>query len=127
MDTLNRILRKVGTVQLGLLRTENDNGKLSWQARAGTNENVLNCIIENKEDEDMISLLSRNVSLIQKDKHDYLYITCRVKEEVKKNSVIIMSLEVLRACWFTRRTRGNMRWLQEKYMYDAYTEIDIAS
>jgi hypothetical protein len=124
MDTLHRILRKVETVQLGLLRTENDNGKLSWQARAGTDNNLLNCIIENEID---ISLLSRNVSLIQKDKHDYLYITCRVKEEVKRNTAVIMSLEILRACWFTRRSRGSVTWLQEKYMYDAFVEMDIAS
>jgi hypothetical protein len=125
MDTLSRILRKVETVQRGLLRTDNDNGKLSWQARAGTDNNLLNCIIEHNETD--ISLLSRNVSLIQKDKHDYLYITCRVKEEVKRNTAIIMSLEILRACWFTRRSRGSVTWLQEKYMYDALPEMDIAS
>jgi hypothetical protein len=125
MDTLNKILQKIGTVQLGLLRTENDNGKLTWQARAGTNENLLNCIIENSDID--ISLLSRTVSLVQKDKENYLYITCRVTDEVKRNSVVVMSLEVLKACWFTRRSRGTMRWLQEKYMYEAYPEMDMAS
>ena len=123
--TLQKILQKVGSVQTGLLRYGNDEGKLSWHARAGTYDESMNCIVNNDND---ISLLAKNVNFIQKDKHDYLYITCRVKEGVVKNSATIISMEVLKACWFIRRSRGSVTWLQEKYIYEALPgKIDMAS
>jgi hypothetical protein len=124
--TLEKILRKVEAVQLGLLRFENKNQKLLMQARAGKNEDLLNCIIQ--QDACSVSLLEKNVSLIQKDKEDYLYITCKVKEEILKNTAVIISMEILKACWFTRRSKGSVSWLQEKYMYEILEEdMNIAS
>ena len=102
--TLQKILRKVERVQLGLLRCEAVDQKLLLQARAGATEDSLNCIVNTESCEG--SLLSRNVNLIQKDKEDYLYISCRVKDEVVRNSATIVSMEVLKACWFTRKSNG---------------------
>ena len=120
ITTLQTILKKVADVQLALLRVENKDQKMLMQARAGTNEDFLNCIIH--PEELGISLLERHVSLIQKDKKDYLYITCKVKEEVRKDKAVIISLEVLKACWFTCRSKGRVSWLQEKYMYETLPE-----
>lgn len=125
-SALYKILKKVEAVQLGLLRCENNDKRLLLHARAGTDEELLNCIV-NTDDWD-ISLLSQHVSLIQKDKQDYLYITCRVKDEIRKDTAAIVSMEILRACWFTRRSKGSVTWLQEKYMYEAMQQkMDIAS
>jgi len=125
-NTLQKILRKVESVQVGLLRVENKNEKLLLQARAGASQDHLNCIIEKNNKSD--SLLSRNVSLIQKDKQDYLYISCKVKEEIQNKSAVIMSMEVLKACWFTRRSKGSVSWLQQKYTYEALSNnLDLAS
>jgi hypothetical protein len=125
-SALYKILKKVEAVQLGLLRCENNEKRLLLQARAGTDEEFVNCIVNT--DAWDISLLSQNVSLIQKDKQDYLYITCRVKEEIRKDAAAIVSMEVLRACWFTRKSRGSVTWLQEKYMYEAMQQkMDKAS
>lgn len=124
--TLQKILRKVESVQVGLLRVENKDEKLSLQARAGTNLDQLNCIVEKSNNSD--SLLSRNVSLIQKDKLDYLYISCKVKEEIQNKTAVIMSMEILKACWFTRRSKGSVSWLQQKYSYEALSsDLDLAS
>lgn len=124
--TLQKILKKVESVQLGLLRCSNEDKRLLLQARAGLNEESVNCIVNNENCE--LSLLSKNVNLIQKDKHDYLYITCKVKEEVKKNSAVIISMEVIKASWFIRKSRGSVSWLQEKYRYSSLNEeIDLAS
>ena len=123
--TLQKILQKVGDVQTGLLRYGSDEKKLSWHGRAATCDDSVNCIVTNEND---ISFLAKHVNFIQKDKHDYLYISCRVKEEVVKNSATIISMEVLKACWFTRRSRGSVTWLQEKYIYEAIpAKIDLAS
>lgn len=123
---LQRILQKVESVQLGLLRLNDEEQRISIPARAGRVENELNCVF--KSEGDRLSLLSRQVNLIQKDKDDYLYISCRVKDEVVKNSATVISMEVLKACWFTRKSKGNSSWLKEKYMYEAMDDkIDLAS
>lgn len=123
---LKKILSKVKSVQLGLLRCQKDDQKLLLQTRAGTLNEQVNCIVDNKSVD--VSLLSSNVNLIQKDKDDFLYITCRVTDQVVRNTAIIVSMEVLKASWFTRMTRGSVTWLKEKYTYDALSgEIDLAS
>lgn len=123
---LKKILSKVKSVQLGLLRCQKDDKKLLLQTRAGTVNEQVNCIVENKSVEG--DLLASNVNLIQKDKDDYLYITCRVTDQVVRNTATIVSMEVLKASWFTRMTRGSVTWLKEKYTYDALSEeIDLAS
>lgn len=123
---LKMILSKVKSVQLGLLRCQKDDQKLLLQTRAGTLNEQVNCIVDNKSVD--VSLLSSNVNLIQKDKDDFLYITCRVTDQVVRNTAIIVSMEVLKASWFTRMTRGSVTWLKEKYTYDALSgEIDLAS
>jgi hypothetical protein len=124
---LEKILQKVSSVQLGLLRCQLETEKLSLHARAGSVENELNCVFSSPEAE--VSLLSRNVNLIQMDKDDYLYIACMVKDEVRKDQAMIISLEVVKACWFTRKSKGSVSWLQEKYMYESALDggIDLAS
>lgn len=86
-------------------------------ARAGSDQELLNCIVT-KPGEEKKEYQFRNVSLIQKDKHDYLYITCKVREQTHNNKAVIMSMEVIKACWFTRRSRGSVTWLQQKYSYE---------
>jgi hypothetical protein len=125
-NTLQKIVRKIEAVQRGLLRVESADQKLLMQARIGKNEELLNCIVD--IDGCQLSLLERHVSLIQKDKEDYLYISCKVTDEVRKDAAVIISMEILKACWFTRRTRGSVSWLQEKYMYEVLQQdISLAS
>jgi hypothetical protein len=84
----------------------------------------LSCII--REGEEM-PLLNRRVSLIQKHKDDYLYISGEIDDEVKLNCKVV-SFRIAKACWFTRKRRGNTVWLQEKYIYQQPgAAIDIAS
>jgi hypothetical protein len=128
--TLQKILRKVETVQVGLLRCHTDDDKkLLLQTRAGTSEESLNCIVANDSLNE--SLLSKNVNLIQKYKDDYIHISCKVKEEVVRDTATIISMEVLKACWFTRKSKGSVCWLSEKYIYNAMQfspeEINLAS
>jgi hypothetical protein len=126
-STLQKIVKKIEAVQLGLLRVESKDQKLLMQARIGKNDELLNCIVDVDRCKE-VTLLERHVSLIQKDKEDYLYITCKVTDEVRKDAAIIISMEILKACWFTRRSRGSVSWLQEKYMYDVLEqEMPLAS
>ena len=115
-NTLQKILRKVESVQVGLLRAENKNEKILLQARAGSDQDLLNCVVH-KPEENTLNYNFRQVSLIQKDKQDYSYITCHVKDQSQNSKTVIMSMEVLKACWFTRRSKGSVSWLQQKYTY----------
>ena len=123
--SLHKILRKIEAVQLGLLRVENNDQKLLMQTRAGISEEKLNCVVQLSDCG--LSLLEKNVSLIQKDKDDYLYISCRVKEEVRQKKTIVVSMQILKACWFTRTSRGSVCWLKEKHIYEALEEMHMAS
>jgi len=115
--TLQKILRKVESVQVGLLRAGASNEKILLQARAGSDQDFLNCVVQ-KPAESPVNYHFRQVSLIQKDKQDYLYITCQVREQIQNHKAVIMSMEVLKACWFTRRSKGSVTWLQQKYTYE---------
>ena len=125
-NTLQKILRKVDSVQVGLVRVENQNEKMLLQARAGASENLLNCIVTKPNAGG--NMVLGKVNLIQKDKEDYLYITCNVKEQTQNKQAVILSMEIVKASWFTRRTKGSVTWLQQKYTYDAIEgNLDIAS
>jgi len=123
--SLHKILKKVEAVQLGLLRVESNEKKFLMQTRAGTNQESLNCILQSEVCD--LSLLEKNVSLIQKDKQDYLYISCKVKEEIRQNMTIVVSMTILKACWFIRKSKGSVCWLKEKYVYEALEDINMAS
>lgn len=113
-SNLQKILRKVESVQRGILRVEDQNNRLLLQARAGSDEERLNCIVDPPASQ---PFEFRQVNLIQKDKKDYLFITCEVREQARHKQALVMSMEILRAAWFTRRTRGSTSWLQQKCAY----------
>ncbi len=120
---LQLIRQKVRDIQFGLLQVRDNDVKTSWQVRATTNEDSsLSCII--KDISLRKKLINRNVNLIQKYKDDYLYITGKVSSEVNNGSKIL-SLHILKACWFVRKYRGGVAWLQEKHVYENFRVEDL--
>ena len=113
---LNRIQQKIDNLQLGLLRIRDNNGLLTLHVKATTNDDdSLNCIITGDMPDK--TLMNKRVNLIQKNHNDYLYITGKVNAEVKKGCRIL-SIKILKACWFVRMTSGASSWLKEKYMFE---------
>jgi hypothetical protein len=120
---LQLIQQKIDAIQSGLLRFRDKDAQMTLQVRATTNEdNSLNCIITG--DSPRSRLLNRNVNLIQKNHDDYLYINGTVSEEVNKKSKIL-SIHILKASWFVRKSKGSVSWLQEKYMYENFPQKEI--
>ncbi len=79
-------------------------------------DDFLNCVIH--EDENATeALLNREVVLIQKDKDDYLYLTGLINDEIR-NGCKVVSLKINKACWFIKKKRGSVVWLQQKYMFE---------
>ena len=112
---LKRIRQKIETIRYGLLRFGKEEERQTMEVNASVNgDHLLDCIIIN----DNAGAVSAGgeLNLIQKKDDDYLYITGLIKKKVRKTGKII-SLRITKACWFTRKKRGNVIWLQQKYFY----------
>lgn len=121
---LHLIGQKIQAIRYGLLRFNEGTDQQTMQVSTSIDEEShLNCII--KDEGYHTPLLNRRVSLIQKHKDDYLYISGEIDDEVR-TSCKVVSLKIDKACWFTRKRKGNVVWLQEKYIYQS-PEIDKAS
>lgn len=116
-NKLHVIQQKIDSIQFGLLRLrDGEDHRNTWQVRTTANDdNSLNCIIT--DEAPRRKLVNKNVNLIQKYRDDYLYITGTVDEEVNRKGKIL-SIRILKACWFVRKSRGGVSWLQEKYIYE---------
>ncbi|MBC7946915.1 MAG: hypothetical protein H7Y42_03475 [Chitinophagaceae bacterium] len=126
---LLEIQQKIGSIQFGLLRIRNqdDEKTTTLQVKTTANEdNSLNCVVTDDAKKDIF--INRNVNLIQKSHNDYLYITGQVADEVNQKGKIL-SIRILKACWFVRKRKGSVSWLQEKYIYENLPQegLDMAS
>ena len=122
---LHLIGQKIQAIRYGLLRFTEGTEMQSMQVSTSLDDGIhLNCIIREGEE---TPLLNKRVCLIQKNKDDYLYVSGEIDDEVRTNCKIV-SLRIAKACWFTRKRKGNAVWLQEKYIYQHPGSIvDIAS
>lgn len=115
--TLQLIHQKIETMRHGLLRVREGTEQQRMQVSTSLyDRHHLNCVF--KENDSEGELLNREVVLIQRNDNDYLYVTGHIEDEVKKNCKVV-SLRIIKACWFTRKKRGRVAWLQQKYMYES--------
>ena len=85
-------------------------------------DNTLICITTGSED--LKKLANKRVNLIQKSEDDYLYVSGEVKEKLDRNKKIFF-ISIVKACWFVRKSRGTLSWLQEKHIYDISPQDDL--
>jgi hypothetical protein len=113
---LNSIIKKIDSIQFGLLRFNDRKKQLTLQVKATTNgdDTSLNCMIT--DDVNHPKLINKNIHLIQKYNEDYLYTTGKVIMEGQSNNRVLF-VRIVKAHWFVRKSRGNVSWLQEKLMY----------
>ena len=113
---LTSIVKKIGSIQFGLLRFKDKKKQLTLQVKATTNgeDASLNCLIT--DDKHYPKLINKNIHLIQKYHEDYLYTTGKVIMEGQSNNRILF-VRIVKAHWFVRKSRGNVSWLQEKLIY----------
>lgn len=125
MKALKHILRKIDAIRYGMLRSKQDHKQLSVQVEATTgDEGFCHWLVTDNLNE---KLVNKQVSLVQKYEDDYIYITGKVASQ-RTASHTILSVQIMRACWMVRRSKGNLTWLDEKYVYDVGTpELRIAS
>jgi hypothetical protein len=112
---LHIIQEKIGSIQLALLRYKHEGKRVSVQVRVTVNDNdTLHCAIA--DDLPDHKLINKQVVLIQKDHDNYMYIGGRISREAKGKK-LLLAIELKKACWYIRKFKGSVSWLQEKCLY----------
>jgi len=120
---LRFIQEKISAIQFGILKTRDNDGSKSWQVKAAPHEDsTFHCVIT--DDRPCDQLVNSRVNLVQRHNDDYLYITGRVSAEADKKTKIL-SVNILKAAWFVRQSKGKISWLKQKYLYENYTTDDM--
>jgi hypothetical protein len=114
---LTQIRRKIGNIQSGLLRYRDKNNRIALPVKASMSalDEGLSCIV--MEETSPRPLLNRDVNLVQRSHDDYLYIRGRVSQDTRHGAHVI-SIDIRKACWFVRKSKGNASWLQEECIYE---------
>lgn len=113
---LSLMHQKIETMRHGMLRLKEGDGQARMQVSTCVYDGQsLNCVFNEQDNESR--LLNREVVLIQKNGDDYFYITGHVDDEVEKNAKVV-SLKITSACWFIRKKKGNVVWMQQKYFFE---------
>jgi len=110
-------------MQFGILRYTDTASKKTLQVQTAPGDSdEVHCMVTNAGD--TADMTDRDVNLIQKQKDDYLYISGKVSAEAGNNAKFL-SIRIIKACWFERRTKGKVTWLQEKFIYENYPEQEL--
>ncbi len=64
------------------------------------------------------------MNFIQKSDDDYLYVSGQVKEITDRDKKEVF-ISILKACWYVRKSRGSLSWLQEKHIYNIFPQGDL--
>lgn len=111
---LQTIQQKINMIQTGLLRFKHKDNRMSLHVKAASDGDYsFDCVTE----EEVKGLHNKEVRLVQKHKDDYIYITGKVQTVVKNHNTVI-SISILKACWFVRESEGTLTWLEEKQVYE---------
>jgi hypothetical protein len=121
---LLNIQEKIDTIQSGLLRFGENGKTVTLHVKVSVQDgDILHCVVVSDQIPN-INLIKKKVTLIQKDRENYMYIGGQVTAELQKNS-LYLAIDIKKACWFVRKSRGNVSWLQEKCVY--FPQVKMAS
>ncbi|RYE27869.1 MAG: hypothetical protein EOP48_34140 [Sphingobacteriales bacterium] len=121
---LHFIREKINAIQSGLVRFQDNDQRVTMHVKATSNDDdTVECFAST--DTTMPDLANKRVNLIQKSEDDYLYISGEIKEKMSRNKKVF-SMSILKACWFVRKSKGTLTWLQEKHVYDITPQEDIS-
>ena len=115
------ISQKINSIQAGLLRRHTKNGSFTHHVLMETFEdNMLICALTDSGKPDTSKLVGKRVNLIQKSENDYIYLSGIVMEKPTTNRRTLY-IRLAKACWFVKKSKGNLSWLQEKHVYESFT------
>ncbi len=113
------ISQKVNSIQAGLLRRQTKNGSITHHVLMKTcDDSMLICALTDSGKPDTRKLIGKRVNLIQKSENDYIYLSGIVMDKPTTNRRTLY-IRLAKACWFVKKTKGSLSWLQEKYVYES--------
>jgi hypothetical protein len=111
----NGIHEKICSIQLALLRYRHEGKQMTLHVKITIDEyDRINCLVSDGLPSHRH--LNKNVVLIQKDRENYMYIGGKISRESQKNK-LLLSITIKKACWYIRKSKGSITWLQEKCHY----------
>jgi hypothetical protein len=120
---LHYIREKIDAIQFGLIRYHDKEERVTLHVQAKmSDENTLVCVCTGNVN--LKKLVNKKVSLIQKSENDYLFMCGEVKQKPGRDKKFFY-VSLLKACWFVRKSRGTLTWLQEKHVYDITPQDDV--
>jgi hypothetical protein len=121
---LLNIQEKIDMIQSGLLRFGEEGKTVTLHVKVSVHDgDILHCVVVSDQMPE-VNLFKKKVTLIQKDRENYMYIDGQVTAEAQK-SALYLAVDIKKACWFVRKSRGNVTWLQEKCVY--FPQVKMAS
>ena len=114
------ISQKINSIQSGLLRHRGKTQTSTYHvAMKVFDENTIVCAVTDPAMPDIKKLVGKKVNLVQKSNNNYIYLagTVLLKPGLNKRTLYI---RLSKACWFVKKSRGTLSWLQEKYMHEFF-------
>jgi len=110
--------QKINSIKKGLLRYRENNENITRHiVMKAYDEQVLLCALIETGRSPFQHMHNKRVNLIQKSNNDYIYLSGVVEEKPGLNSRTLQ-IRLYKAAWFVKKSKGNLSWLQEKYVYD---------
>ena len=116
-STLDYMLDKIASLQTGLLRFKDKNGRVTLKVKAIEPAHPSSMQLFLSENEYQQKLINYPASFTQKGDSGYLYVTGSISA-VKINNAYLMTMKILKAHWFESKGSGVNKWLEEVCMFD---------
>lgn len=123
------ISQKANSIQAGLLRHHTRDGSITHHvAMKLHSDNLLICALTEFGKAEAGNLVGKKVNLIQKSENDFIYLSGEVEEAPGSNKRALY-IRLRKACWFVRKSKGSLSWLQEKHVYEVFPlePLELAS
>jgi hypothetical protein len=106
---------KMSTIQSGLLRFQDKQGKNSFEIKDIKPDHASSVNFVLPEYEDSKKLINHSASLTQRTDNGYLYVTGLISRTKQED---MFSMTVQKAYWFTKKGKGKTSWFEEICVYD---------
>ena len=111
---------KINSIQAGLLwhRTKKETTTYHVAMKV-FDGNTIVCAVTDTAKPDINKLVGKKVNIVQKSNNDYIYLSGQVllKPGLNKRTLYI---SLTKSCWFVKKSKGTLSWLQEKYVYESF-------
>ena len=116
-NTLEYMLDKIASIQSGLLRFKDKNGRVALKVKSIQPAHPTSMQLFLMGNDYQEKLMNYPASFTQKGDSGYLYVTGCISA-IKINNAYLLTMKIRKAHWFESKGNGVNKWLEEVCMYD---------